>query len=476
VIIPDTYTELRKQLLDKSVHIKDVVIHYLSVAKASTPLNVYIEIYESEALERAEALHQKLETNPESVGALFGMVVSIKDVLCYKGHEISAGSKILKGFHSGFTATAVQRLLDADAIIIGRVNCDEFAMGSSNENSFYGPTRNGDNPALIPGGSSGASAVSIQIDSCMVALGSDTGGSVRQPASFCGIIGFKPSYGRISRYGLIAYASSFDQIGILSKDHDAIARMLECIAGKDEYDSTVSLEPVEHYKEYTPARPQRIAYIKEAIEHPSLSEENRKLFLGLKDRLIDAGHIVEAVSFDLLDYLVPTYYILTTAEASSNLSRYDGIRYGYRAKDQVNIDDLYRKSRGEGFGLEVKRRIMLGTFVLSEGYYDAYYRKAQAARNKIKKELESIYKNFDFLMMPCTTGSAWKIGDMIDDPVEVYLTDVFTVLANLAGIPAISIPLKHGNTTGNHYGVQFLGQYMAEKSLLSFINNNLILA
>jgi len=474
--VPETYDIVRKEFLAGTMRVEQVVSHYIDMARASADLNIYIEIYEEEALERARMLDRKLAKDKSSIGRLFGMVISIKDVLCYKGHKISAGSGILQGFESAFTATAVQRLLDEDAIILGRVNCDEFAMGSSNENSFYGPTRNGDDPSVIPGGSSGASAVSVQMDTCMVSLGSDTGGSVRQPASFCGVVGFKPSYGRISRYGLIAYASSFDQIGILSKAPYNIALVLSVIAGNDEYDSTASILPIEEYHNFEPVRNYRIAYFQEAIDHPSLNDENRSMFHSFADRLSTAGHRVEGVSFELLEYLVPTYYILTTAEASSNLSRYDGVRYGHRAKNLQNIDELYTKSRGEGFGLEVKRRIMLGTFVLSEGYFDAYYRKAQAARQKIKAELESLLQEYDFLMMPCTTGSAWKIGEKLDDPVEVYLSDIYTVLANIAGVPAVCIPYKMEKSTKNNYGVQFLASYMAEKPLLSLINNILNLA
>ncbi|NNF34744.1 MAG: Asp-tRNA(Asn)/Glu-tRNA(Gln) amidotransferase subunit GatA [Saprospiraceae bacterium] len=474
--IPVSYQLLKKEILEGNISIEEVVSQYLDIAEASSHLNVYIEIYKEEALARARELDQKLKDNPASAGRLLGLVVSVKDVLCYKSHPVTAGSKILQGFNSAFNATAINRLIEEDAIIIGRVNCDEFAMGSTNENSYYGPTMNGDNPDLIPGGSSGASAVSVQIGSCMVSLGSDTGGSVRQPASFCGVTGFKPSYGRISRYGLIAYASSFDQIGILSRSYDDIALVLECIAGPDEYDSTATMIPSDLYSEYDTGKAYRIAYIKEAIDHPSLSEINRRLFSGFKERLTDAGHKVDAVSFSLLDYLVPVYYILTTAEASSNLSRYDGVRYGYRSDKPADIHTLYTQSRGEGFGMEVKRRIMLGAFVLSAGYYDAYYKKAQSVRNLIKKEIEQILDRYDFIMMPCTTGKAWKLGEMMKDPVEMYLSDVFTVLANLTGQPAISIPLKVDNDTPDHYGVQILGKSMQEKTLFSFINNSIKLA
>ncbi len=470
MIIPGSYREVKKSLLEGTITYPDLVKAYLAKAREREELNVYIEIYTEEALVRAEELQKKLLEDRSAIGKLFGMVVSLKDVIAYKDHKLTAGSKILQGFTSLYDATAVERLLAEDAIIIGRVNCDEFAMGSSNENSYYGPTKNGADPERVPGGSSGASAVSVQIDSCMVSLGSDTGGSVRQPASFCGVIGFKPSYGRISRYGLIAYGSSFDQIGLISKDHEAIAEVLSVIAGKDEYDSTASLAPVEKYSDFSSEKKYKIAYLQEAIDHPSVSDDNRRSFQSFIDDAKTEGHSVEAISFELLDYLVPTYYILTTAEASSNLSRYDGVRYGYRSEEAHDINELYKKSRGEGFGLEVKRRIMLGTFVLSEGYFDAYYRKAQAARRKIKAELDNIFSDYDFLILPCTTGPAWKIGSMDNDPVEVYLSDVFTVLANLTGVTAASIPFNQHKYGTDNYGLQILGPYMGEKNLLSFIN------
>lgn len=473
--LPSTYTEIRDKIIKGDFSVAHIVEHYLKNIKANNDLNAFIEIYEDEALDRARSLDEKLASGKSEIGKLFGAVISIKDVLSYDGHHLSAGSKILQGYKAIYSATAIERLLQEDAIIIGRVNCDEFAMGSSNENSFYGPTKNGDNRSRVPGGSSGASAVSVQIDGCIASLGSDTGGSVRQPAAFCGVIGFKPSYGRISRHGLIAYGSSFDQIGILSKDHECIALILNCISGNDRYDSTSSSRPVDDYHNFLQSKKHKIAYINEAVEHPSLSRDNKMLFDNLKAEFIDAGHTVEGVSFRLLEFLVPAYYILTTAEASSNLGRYDGIRYGHRADNVDNLEELYKETRGQGFGLEAKRRIMLGTFVLSEGYYDAYYKKAQAARRMIKSELEEIFSHYDFIMMPTTPGKSWEIGEKKDDPVEVYLSDMFTVLANLAGIPAITCPYKKHNNTEENYGIQLLAPYMEEKTLLSFINNILFL-
>jgi len=447
---------------------QQLVEEYLNKISASQSLNIYIELFEEEAREQAKALDARYAENPANLGRLHGMVISIKDVLCYEGHQVTAGSKILKGFESVYTATAIQRLLDEDAIIIGRVNCDEFAMGSSNEHSCYGPTRNAADAERIPGGSSGASAVSVQAGTCLVSIGSDTGGSVRQPAAFCGIVGMKPSYGRISRYGLLAYASSFDQIGILANSVEDAALTLEIMAGPDEFDSTASTREVEPYSQKLDAKKKaRVAYFDSALQHESLDEEIRKEIFGLIERLKGEGHTVESVEFDYLDYIVPAYYVLTTAEASSNLSRYDGVRYGYRSPNVEDLMETYKKTRTEGFGAEVKRRIMLGTFVLSAGYYDAYYTKAQKIRQLIAQQTTKIFDSYDFILMPTTPSVAWKLGEKIDDPVETYLADIYTVQANMAGIPAISIPLGT-HSSQMPYGVQLLAARFQEADLLAF--------
>jgi aspartyl-tRNA(Asn)/glutamyl-tRNA(Gln) amidotransferase subunit A len=444
------------------------VLYYLSQIKATEKLNIYIEIFVAEALARARALDEKRKNTPESVGTLFGVVVSLKDVICYEGHTVTAGSKILAGFKSLFSATAVQKLLAQDAIIIGRVNCDEFAMGSSNENSCYGATRNAIDPTKVPGGSSGASAVSVQADTCLVSLGSDTGGSVRQPAAFCGIVGMKPTYGRISRYGLLAYGSSFDQIGILANCVADTAQMLEVIAGGDDFDSTSSQLPVEKYSEI-PNSPKKskIAYFDSALNSAGMDADIRQLTFDYIKKLKSEGHTVEPVAFDLLDYIIPTYYILTTAEASSNLSRYDGVRYGHRNKDAKSLEEVYLKSRTDGFGTEVKRRIMLGTFVLSAGYYDAYYSKAQQIRRLIYDRTKAILADFDFILMPASPITAWNIGEKSDDPVAVYLADIFTVQANMTGMPAIALPIgTHPN--GLPVGVQLMADKFCEQALFAF--------
>lgn len=471
-----SFRSIKDKLEKGEVSVEELVNNYLEKIDKTKDLNIYINVYDEEALAKARDLDNKMKSG-QQVGKLAGMVISIKDVLCYKDHPVTAGSKILKGFKSLFTATGIQRLLDEDAIIIGNVNCDEFAMGSSNENSCYGPTKNGYDPERIPGGSSGASAVSVQMDTCLIALGTDTGGSVRQPAAYCGVIGMKPSYGRISRYGLIAYASSFDQMGIISKDLYALSLVLSIAAGDDPMDGTSSTLPTEAYHSFDPNnKAKRIAVFRECLEHPGLDAENKRLFLDKIEKLKSEGHTVDSVSFPLIEYLVPTYYILTTAEASSNLSRYDGVRYGHRTDNPKDINDLYKRTRDEGFGLEVKRRVMLGTFVLSSGYFDAYYTKAQKSRRLIKEELDRIFSEFDFVVMPCTTGRPWKIGAMDKDPVAIYLSDIFTVLANLCGIPAINVPYKYNELADNHYGFQVLAPYMEEKNLLSFINNYLYVA
>lgn len=447
-----------------------VVRYYLARIEATSYLNIYVEVYVEEALKRARELDKRYREDRDSLGRLYGMVLSIKDNLCHKDHLVTAGSKILSGFTSLFSATAIDRLLEEDVIILGRVNCDEFGMGSSTENSYYKPTLNADNPARVPGGSSGGSAVSVQADTCLASLGTDTGGSVRQPAAFCGIIGMKPTYGRISRYGLLAYGSSFDQIGVLTKCVDDAARLLEIMAGPDEFDSTASKKPVPDYSRNLDFRGEaRIAYFNSALDHKSLDPEMRKASAKMFFQLREKGHTVEAVDFEYLDYIIPAYYVLTTAEASSNLSRYDGIRFGHRSQFPHDLPETYKQSRTEGFGTEVKRRIMLGTFVLSSGYYDAYYTKAQKVRRLIQEKTLEILKDYDFIFMPAAPSTAWKIGEKIDDPVETYLADIFTVQANMAGIPAIAIPAgRHPN--GMAMGVQFMANKFEEQKLLAFAN------
>ncbi len=464
-----TLHEVQKAVRDGALTCEALVLQYLEQIEATKHLNIYVEVYAEEAIARARALDARYQADPGSAGRLYGMVVALKDVICYKDHEITAASRILKGFRSLFSATAVERLLAEDAILIGRVNCDEFAMGSSNENSCYGPTRNAADPERVPGGSSGASAVAVQAGTCLAALGSDTGGSVRQPAAFCGVVGFKPSYGRISRHGLIAYGSSLDQIGILSHSVEDAALLLEIIAGPDDYDSTASMAPVESYSTLAPpVRPVRVAYFRTALEHPSLDQGIRALTFDFVEKLRQAGHTVEAVDFEYLDYIIPAYYVLATAEASSNLSRYDGIRFGRRSASSHDLQSTYKRSRTEGFGTEVKRRIMLGAFVLSAGYYDAYYAKAQQVRRLIHDKTKEIFRQYDFILMPAAPTTAWRLGEKMADPVEMYLADVFTVQANLAGIPAIALPIGLHPADGMPVGVQLMADAFHEGELLGF--------
>jgi len=442
------------------------VEYYLQKINSSLHLNAFIDIYKDEALERAASLDKKRKKG-DTPGRLHGVIVGLKDVICYKDHKITASSKILEGFTSVYSATAVERLIAEDAIIIGRLNCDEFAMGSSNENSYYGKVLNAADETRIPGGSSGGSAVAVQAGLSMVSLGSDTGGSVRQPADFCGIIGLKPTYGRISRYGLIAYASSFDQIGVFGNTISDISKVLEVIAGPDEYDSTVSQLPVEDYSsDLSTTKKYRFAFFQEALDHPGIDPEIADKIKQLIEKLRVDGHVIEPVQFDYLDYIVAAYYVLTTAEASSNLARFDGVKYGYRPDHAAdNLDDFYKQTRSEGFGKEVKRRIMLGTFVLSTGYYEAYFSKAQQVRKLLKDKTDLIFRDYDFILLPNSPTTAFKIGEKMNDPIAMYLADIYTVMANLIGTPSIALPLfKHSNNMP--FGLQVMASNFNELPLL----------
>jgi aspartyl-tRNA(Asn)/glutamyl-tRNA(Gln) amidotransferase subunit A len=462
-----TIKDYHKNLQSGQTTVVEAVRFFVEAAKGGASLNAWLTIYEDEALQAAKKLDEHI-TAGQPLLPLHGVVVGLKDVIAYKNHPLSAASKILENFQSIFDATVVEKLQAAGAIILGRQNCDEFAMGSSNENSAYGPVKNGIDPARVPGGSSGGSAVAVQMNHCMISLGSDTGGSVRQPADFCGIVGLKPSYGRISRYGLIAYASSFDQIGIFAKTVADAALLLEIIAGPDDFDSTVSELPVPAYsavvEEPTPKK--RIAYFKEALEHPSLDPEIKAAIDATIDKMQKAGYAIDAVSFDMLDMVVPTYYVLTTAEASSNLSRYDGVKFGHRSSaDNKDLTALYKNARSEGFGKEVKRRIMLGTFVLSAGYFDAYFTKAQQIRKLLVDGSEQLFKNYDAVLLPTVPSPAFLIGDHRQDAVAMFLADIYTVYANLVGIPAISIPL-YQHSSGLPFGLQIMSAPFEESSLL----------
>lgn len=447
-----------------------LVDQYLQRIDNTRDLNIFLEVFDEEIREKAGALHEKIKAG--KAGKLAGMVIAIKDNLCYKDHKVSAASKILEGFESLYSATAIERLLAEDALIIGRVNCDEFAMGGSNECSAFGVVKNPINQDYVPGGSSGGSAAAVAANCCLVALGSDTGGSIRQPASFCGVVGFKPTYGRVSRHGLIAFASSFDQIGSLSHTVNDSALVLEIMAGKDPMDTTSSSKETQAYAEFSETqKPLRIGFIQECIENDALDPEVRSKHLQLIQDLRTNGHTVEPVNLEELKSFVPTYYALTAAEASSNLSRFDGIHYGHRSTKATDIESTYFKSRSEGLGTEVKRRIMVGSFVLSAGYYDAYYSKAQKVRRLIKEKTDSLFEEYDLLLSPTTPDTAFKLGENMDDPIKMYLVDIFTVHANLAGIPAISLPLFKHSKSGLPFGAQFMSAAFNEKLLFDFSHN-----
>ena len=458
--------EVRADLLSSETTLVALVNYYLQRIETYQHLNVFLHVYADEALKRAEEIDAKLKAG--TAGKLAGMVISIKDMICYKDHPVSASSKILKGFKSIYSSTVVERILAEDAIIIGHVNCDEFAMGASNETSHYGNVLNFADNSLVPGGSSGGSAVSVQADMCLASLGTDTGGSIRQPAAFCGLVGLKPTYGRVSRYGIIAYASSFDQVGPVTKNVKDAALSLEVIAGKDEFDATLSSKVVTEFSNLqAPKKNMRIAYITETIETEGIDPEIKAAMYNRVKALQADGHTVEPVSFPYLKYAVPTYYVLTTAEASSNLSRYDGVHFGYRSPNATDLESTYKLSRSEGFGEEVKRRIMLGTFVLSAGYYDAYYAKAQKVRRIIQEKSNEILSNYDLIIIPTTPTTAFKLGEKTSDPVQMYLADIFTVQAPLAGLPAISVPeTTHSN--GLSIGIQVIGKRFEEQEMLDF--------
>jgi aspartyl-tRNA(Asn)/glutamyl-tRNA(Gln) amidotransferase subunit A len=438
---------------------------YLERIKATNHLNAFNEVYAEEARNCARILDEKIKAG-SALGKLAGVIVGIKDVLCYKDHTVTASSRMLENFTSLYSATAVERLILEDAIIIGRLNCDEFAMGSSNENSAFGNVLNAIDESRVPGGSSGGSAVAIQANLCMIALGSDTGGSVRQPADFCGVTGFKPGYGCISRYGLIAYASSFDQVGIFGHTIADIALSLEVMAGADDYDSTVSQNPVPPYRDLPTNKKYRFAWFESALSHEGLDPEIGSAIRATIEKLKVDGHSVSPVPFDLIDYVVPAYYILTTAEASSNLSRYDGVRFGNTFGGSADdLTTFYKEVRSAGLGKEVKRRIMLGTFVLSAGFHDAYFTRAQKVRKKVLESLRLIFNDFDFIILPTSPFTAFKKGEKTEDPISMYLADIYTVIANLAGIPAISLPLyKH--TNGMPFGLQLMTYRSNELPLL----------
>ena len=454
--------DIQADLLAGNTTCEQLVMHYLDQIKEKQHLNAFLEVWGEEALEKAKDIDRKIASGIP--GKLAGAVIALKDNMSFKGHKVSASSKILEGFEALYTATAIERLAAEDAIFIGRTNCDEFAMGASNENSAYGAVKNPFDESRVPGGSSGGSAVAVAAGMCHCSLGSDTGGSIRQPAAFNGIFGLKPTYGRISRWGLLAYASSFDQIGPFAHSLEDVALLTQIMSGSDAHDATAIQEPSLPSWENSPKEKQRFAVMKQAVEHPGLDEEVRASFNALLSKLESQGHTIEWVDFPLLDQMVPAYYVLTTAEASSNLSRYSGMMYGYRSQNASDLESTYTLSRTEGFGPEVKRRIMLGTFVLSSDQYDAYYEQALKVRRVIQNETDKILSRNDAMLLPTTSTPAFKLGEKSKDPVSMYLADLFTVQANLAGNPAISVPA--GFTKGGlPMGVQLMTPRKSEIDL-----------
>ncbi|PMD98467.1 Asp-tRNA(Asn)/Glu-tRNA(Gln) amidotransferase GatCAB subunit A [Siphonobacter sp. BAB-5405] len=463
-----SFRSLQQDLHQGTVSCRALVDYYLNRIDQQVHLNAFLAVYAEEARQEAARIDARLAAG--TAGKLAGMVIGIKDLLCYANHGVHGGSRILNGFVSQFTATAVQRLIDEDAIIIGRQNCDEFGMGSSNENSAYGPVLNARDESRVPGGSSGGSAVAVQADLCFASIGTDTGGSVRQPAAFCGLVGLKPTYSRVSRWGLLAYASSFDTIGPITRCVEDAALILEVMAGADEQDSTVSQQPVPAYSEKLEAGGlKKIGYFRDSLESDGVDASVKAVLRQTIDRLEAEGHTVVPVDFPLAKYYLPTYYILTTAEVSSNLSRYDGVRYGHRSPQAVDLDSLYRLSRTEGLGAEARKRILLGTFVLSANYYDAYYTKAQRVRRLIKEEIEQHFEQVDFLLYPTTPSVAFPLGEKSSDPLKEFLADIFTVQANVTGVPALSLPLGT-DSQGMPVGIQILAPAFEEEKLLAFAN------
>lgn len=457
-------SQIQSAISESSITLPELVRFYLSNIEANQHLNAFLEVFGDEAIEAAERIQSKI--TEKKAGKLAGMVIAIKDNIIYKDHESNASSKILKGFKSLYSSTVVERLLAEDAIIIGRTNCDEFAMGASNENSAFGPVLNAADNSRVPGGSSGGSAVAVQADMCLASLGSDTGGSIRQPAAFTGIYGLYPTYGAISRWGLIAFASSFDQIGPFTSSPEDMALILNIMGGADDHDATMIQNHQFNIQIQEPVQALKIAYIKDCIEHEGLEPEIKQATISFIELLKSKGHTVEGIDFPYLDQMVPCYQVLTTAEASSNLSRFSGLTYGYRSPDAVDLESTFKKSRTQGFGAEVKRRIMLGTFVLTSDFYDAYYTKAQKVRRLIRNKTMDIFENYDIILTPTTSTVAFKIGEKSSNPISMYLADLFTVQSNLAGTPGLSVPF--GTHPGNNMpiGMQLMGRPLQEGLLI----------
>lgn len=461
-----TAVELGRKIKAKEVTVLDAVKDALEqIEKRDGIYNCYVSVDKEGALKRAEEV-QKLIDDGTLTGPLAGVPVAIKDNMCTEGMLTTCSSKILENFKPSFSAEAVLNLEKAGAIVLGKTNMDEFAMGSTTETSAYGVTRNPWNEEHVPGGSSGGSCAAVAAEECSYALGSDTGGSIRQPSSFCGVTGIKPTYGTISRYGLIAYGSSLDQIGPIAKDVTDCATILEVISSYDKKDST-SVKREEY--DFTSALSDDVKGLKIGIPKDyfgeGLDKEVKEAVLGAAEELKKKGAIVEEFDLGLVDYAIPAYYVIAAAEASSNLSRFDGVKYGYRTEDYEGLHNMYKKTRSEGFGPEVKRRIMLGSFVLSSGYYDAYYLKALRTKALIKKEFDKAFEKYDVILGPAAPTTAPRLGDSLSDPIKMYLGDIYTISVNLAGLPGISLPCGQ-DSKGLPIGLQLIGDSFKEKNII----------
>lgn len=465
-ILSMTAVELAAAIKKREVTVKEAVEAVLdNIEKKEDTYHCYVTVDREGALKQAEEIQKKINDGTLS-GPLAGVPVAIKDNMCTEGLLTTCSSKILYNFVPTFTSEAVLNLQKAGAVILGKTNMDEFAMGSTTETSAYGVTRNPWNPEHVPGGSSGGSAAAVAAEECFYALGSDTGGSIRQPASFCGVVGLKPTYGTVSRYGLIAYGSSLDQIGPLCKDVTDCATILEVIASHDSKDST-SVERLD--TDFTSALVEDVKGMKIGIPRDyfgeGLNPEVKEAVLRAAEVLKEKGAIVEEFDLSLVEYAIPTYYTIAAAEASSNLERFDGIKYGYRTEEYQGLHNMYKKSRSEGFGAEVKRRIMLGSFVLSSGYYDAYYLKALRVKALIKKAFDEAFAKYDVILGPVAPTTAPKIGESLSDPIQMYLGDIYTISINLAGLPGLSIPCGR-DSKGLPIGMQIIGDCFKEKNLI----------
>ena len=461
-----TALQLGAKIQAGEITVKEAVQAALERAKAAEPvINSYVTLDEEGAYAQAEEIQKKIDAG-ELTGPLAGVPVAVKDNMCIKGQLTTCSSKILSNFKPTYTAEAVENLRKAGMVILGKTNMDEFAMGSTTETSWYGPTRNPHNTAHVPGGSSGGSCAAVAAGECFGALGSDTGGSIRQPSSYCGVVGMKPTYGTVSRYGLIAYGSSLDQIGPIAKDVSDCAALLEVIASHDPKDST-SVKREDY--DFTSALVEDVKGLKIGIPRDyvgdGLDPEVKEKIMAAAAVLGERGAVVEMFDLGLVKYAIPAYYTIAAAEASSNLERFDGVKYGYRTADYEGLHNMYKKTRSEGFGAEVKRRIMLGSFVLSSGYYDAYYLKALRTKALIKKEFDKAFETYDVILGPAAPTTAPKLGTSLSDPLKMYLGDIYTISVNLAGLPGISVPVGM-DQKGLPVGMQLIGNAFAEKTLI----------